>query len=137
MTAHLKTITATGGPASNSGRSDPHVAGARHGFAPGAATDQALVIVPGARGGLARSERFRDRNPAVHSVSVSEHRSALTLREHELLTHLGKGLLYKEIADRMGISFSKVHKLQHKIFLKLRVSNRTEAVNRWKSGGSQ
>lgn len=137
MTAHLKTITITGSRASNSGRSDPQVAGARQGFAPGGASDQALVIVPGAQGGLAGAERFQDRNPAVRSVAMVENRSALTVREHELLTHLGKGLLYKEIADRMGISFSKVHKLQHKIFLKLRVSNRTEAVNRWKSGGSQ
>ena len=56
----------------------------------------------------------------------------LTMREIEVMTHLGNGLLYKEIADRMGISFAKVHKLQHKIFMKLNVNNRTEAVNKWK-----
>ena len=56
----------------------------------------------------------------------------LTLRENEVLGHLGRGLLYKEIAEKMGISFAKVHKLQHKIFTKLRVGNRTEAINKWK-----
>ena len=55
----------------------------------------------------------------------------LTVREIEVVRYLAKGLLYKEIADRMGISFSIVHKLQHKIFVKLHVGNRTEAINRW------
>jgi len=36
------------------------------------------------------------------------------------MRHLANGLLYKEIADKMGISFAKVHKLQHKIFVKAR-----------------
>lgn len=56
----------------------------------------------------------------------------LTIRESEVMGHLGRGLLYKEIAAKMGISFAKVHKLQHRIFTKLRVGNRTEAINKWK-----
>ncbi len=44
---------------------------------------------------------------------------------------LEKGLLYKEIADELGISFSAVHKHQHNIFLKLHVGNRTEAILKW------
>jgi len=44
---------------------------------------------------------------------------------------LAEGQLYKEIADRMNISYSVVHKHQHKIFVKLRVGNRTEAVVKW------
>ncbi len=63
--------------------------------------------------------------------AASEARSPLTVREIEVIRYLSKGLLYKEIADRMGISFSIVHKLQHKIFVKLHVGNRTEAINRW------
>ncbi len=47
------------------------------------------------------------------------------------MDHLAKGLLYKEIADAMNVSYSAVHKLQHQIFVKLRVSNRTEAVVKW------
>lgn len=49
------------------------------------------------------------------------------------MTHLANGLLYKEIADRMNVSYGAVHKLQHKIFLKLRVSNRTEAAVKWRT----
>ena len=63
--------------------------------------------------------------------AVSDARSSLTAREIEVLQYLAKGLLYKEIADKMGVSFSIVHKLQHKIFVKLHVGNRTEAINNW------
>src|SRR5262249_1980962 len=56
----------------------------------------------------------------------------LTEREEELMACLAAGLLYKEIADNLGISFSAVHQRQHRIFRKLRVSNRTEAVNKWR-----
>ncbi len=44
---------------------------------------------------------------------------------------LAKGLLYKEIADALDVSYGTVHKLQHQIFLKLQVTNRTEAVVKW------
>jgi DNA-binding NarL/FixJ family response regulator len=55
----------------------------------------------------------------------------LTEREEDVMRRLGKGRLYKEIADELGISFSAVHKHQHNIFLKLHVGNRTEAILRW------
>src|SRR5437762_11107430 len=71
-------------------------------------------------------------HPSSRFIPAPESTLALTLPENELMRHLGNGLLYKEIADRMGISFAKVHKLQHKIFMKLNVNNRTEAVNKWK-----
>ena len=48
------------------------------------------------------------------------------------MKYFAQGLLYKEAADKMGISYAVVHKLQHKIFVKLNASNRTEAVNKWK-----
>lgn len=57
----------------------------------------------------------------------------LSPRERQVMEHLAEGLLYKEIADRMKISYAAVHKLQHKIFVKLRVGNRTEAVVKWTS----
>jgi len=65
---------------------------------------------------------------------ASDARSLLTVREIEILRYLAKGLLYKEIADKMDITFSTVHKLQHKIFVKLHVGNRTEAINKWNGG---
>ena len=43
-----------------------------------------------------------------------------------------RGLLYKETADKLGISFSTVNKHQQNIFQKLHVSNRTEALNKWR-----
>ena len=55
-------------------------------------------------------------------------RFGLTSREIEVMERLAQGLLYKEIADHMNVSYAAVHKLQHKIYLKLHVSNRTEAV---------
>jgi len=55
----------------------------------------------------------------------------LTNRETEVMNCLAKGLLYKETADKLGISFSAVHKHQRSIFLKLQAGNRTEALNKW------
>lgn len=55
----------------------------------------------------------------------------LTPREKEILNLLARGLLYKEIAHELGTSFSAVHKHQHKIFKKLRVNNRSEAIRKW------
>jgi DNA-binding NarL/FixJ family response regulator len=56
----------------------------------------------------------------------------LTNRELELLDHLSKGLLYKEIALEMGITVGTVKQHIHKIYGKLQVSNRTEAINRYR-----
>lgn len=55
----------------------------------------------------------------------------LTVRENEVVKLLAKGYLYKEIEAQMDLSGPVVKKVQHKIFLKLGVSNRTEAVSRW------
>ncbi len=52
----------------------------------------------------------------------------LTKREHEILAHLAKGYLYKEIADQLGISLSTVRAHLHTVYEKLHVQSRTEAV---------
>jgi DNA-binding NarL/FixJ family response regulator len=62
-------------------------------------------------------------------VSV-EPASGLSKRENETLLLLSKGLLYKEIADQLGISVSTVRQHIHKIYEKLHVQNRTEALNK-------
>jgi DNA-binding NarL/FixJ family response regulator len=59
----------------------------------------------------------------------------LSRQDNEVMRGLAAGLLYKEIADKMGISYSTVHKHQHRIFLKLRVSNRAEAIRNWRDAG--
>jgi len=53
---------------------------------------------------------------------------SLTTREQEVLEFLAKGFLYKEIADAMGISYDTVHTHIRKIYEKLHVRSRTEAV---------
>jgi DNA-binding NarL/FixJ family response regulator len=52
----------------------------------------------------------------------------LTPREHEILAFLSKGDLIKEIADTLGISNWTVHDHVKRIFEKLNVHTRTEAV---------
>lgn len=54
----------------------------------------------------------------------------LSGRENEILQLLAKGLLYKEIADQLGISTNTVRQHIHKIYDKLHVQNRTEAINK-------
>jgi DNA-binding NarL/FixJ family response regulator len=54
--------------------------------------------------------------------------SALTTREQEILGLLAKGYLYKEIADRVGVSLSTVRAHLHAVYEKLHVHSRTQAV---------
>jgi DNA-binding NarL/FixJ family response regulator len=54
----------------------------------------------------------------------------LSHRENEILQLLSKGLLYKEIAEQLSISVSTVRQHIHKIYEKLHVQNRTEAINK-------
>ena len=52
----------------------------------------------------------------------------LSHREQEVLDCLSKGFLYKEIADKLGISYETVHTYIRRIYEKLQVRTRTEAV---------
>ena len=56
--------------------------------------------------------------------------SVLTTREKEVLEQLAKGMLYKEIAEQLGISFHTVRQHIGKIYEKLHVQNKTEAINK-------
>lgn len=58
----------------------------------------------------------------------------LTPREQEVLKYLAQGMLYKEIGDIMGITHGTVKQHIHKIYDKLHVSNKTEAINRMNEG---
>lgn len=55
---------------------------------------------------------------------------SLSSRENEILQLLARGLLYKEIADQLSISTSTVRQHIHRIYEKLHVQNRTEAINK-------
>ena len=69
-------------------------------------------------------------------VTQSFHRTAaaaqptenLSQREQEVLDCLSQGFLYKEIADKLGISYETVHTYIRRIYEKLQVRTRTEAV---------
>ena len=52
----------------------------------------------------------------------------LTRREQEILGHLSKGCRYKEIADLLSISENTVRNHLRKVYEKLHVHSRTEAV---------
>ena len=67
---------------------------------------------------------FRDNGNKTVSMDV------LSNRENEILHLLSKGLLYKEIADQLHITTSTVRQHIHKIYEKLHVQNRTEAINK-------
>ena len=54
----------------------------------------------------------------------------LSPREKEVLTLVSKGLLYKEIATQLNISFHTVKQHIGKIYEKLHVQNKTEALNK-------
>jgi DNA-binding NarL/FixJ family response regulator len=52
----------------------------------------------------------------------------LSPREKEVLDCLAQGFLYKEIAEKLGISYETVHTYIRRIYEKLQVRTRTEAV---------
>lgn len=58
----------------------------------------------------------------------SEDLEALSKREQEILELLAKGLPYKQIADQLDISPNTVHAHLRRIYGKLHVQSRTEAV---------
>jgi DNA-binding NarL/FixJ family response regulator len=58
---------------------------------------------------------------------------SLSPRETEVIAGLAEGLLYKEISQKLCISYAAVHKHQHNIFKKLHVTNRSEAIRIWLS----
>jgi DNA-binding NarL/FixJ family response regulator len=52
----------------------------------------------------------------------------LSPREQEVLDHLARGLSYKQIADQLGLSIDSVRTYIRRIYEKLHVRSRTEAV---------
>jgi DNA-binding NarL/FixJ family response regulator len=67
---------------------------------------------------------FRDNQKQTEELQT------LSARENEVLQLLAKGLLYKEIADKLSISIATVRQHIHHIYEKLHVQNRTEAINK-------
>jgi DNA-binding NarL/FixJ family response regulator len=75
-------------------------------------------------GEIARKVVQTFRKPASFSISEAN----LTPREEEILSFLSKGYLYKEIANDLFISIETVRTHIRKIYQKLHVRTRTEAL---------
>jgi DNA-binding NarL/FixJ family response regulator len=70
-------------------------------------------------------QSFQKASPSPQPDGASD---TLSTREQEVLDLLSKGFLYKEIADKLGISYETVHTYIRRIYEKLQVRTRTEAV---------
>jgi NarL family two-component system response regulator LiaR len=57
----------------------------------------------------------------------------LSDRESEVLSLLAKGLLYKEIADKLAIATNTVKNHCKNIYKRLHVQNKVEAINKYRS----
>ena len=95
-----------------------------------AATELLTAIVEVHEGGSPMSMQIA-RKVVSHFHQIRKPASdveLLTEREQGILALLAKGLPYKQIGDQLGISPSTVHGHLHKIYGKLHVQSRTEAV---------
>lgn len=64
--------------------------------------------------------------------TVLEENTLLSIREKEVLELLAKGLLYKEIAEKLGVTHETVKKHLKNIYQKLHVQNKIEALNKFR-----
>ena len=62
------------------------------------------------------------------SAAAEAETEKLSEREQQVLDLLSQGLMYKEIADKLNISYETVHTHIRRIYEKLQVRTRTEAV---------
>ncbi len=88
------------------------------------------------RGGSPMSSSIARKLVSVFQDSASTHQDArlLSPREKQVLDELAKGMLYKEIGEHLGISFNTVRQHISRIYEKLHVHNRTEALNKLYNG---
>lgn len=66
--------------------------------------------------------------PAAPAAQSGGDLSELSEREQQVLDLLAQGLIYKEIADKLQIGYETVHTYIRRIYEKLQVRTRTEAV---------
>jgi len=64
-------------------------------------------------------------------VATESETSRLSIREQEVLALLAKGFLYKEIALQLNIGYETVHNYIRRIYEKLRVRSRSQAVAKY------
>ncbi len=76
---------------------------------------------------IARKVVHAFKQPAPASAEAED----LSPREQEVLNFLAKGYLYKEIAEELKISYGTVHTYIERIFKKLHVRSRAQAVAKY------
>ena len=67
-------------------------------------------------------QSFQEETPANPEVE------SLSAREREVLDLVAQGYLFKEIAEKLGVSFGTVHTYSRRIYEKLHVRSRAQAV---------
>lgn len=78
------------------------------------------------------ARRLVDHLRPAQETPSNEH-VTLTPREQKVLDMLAEGMLYKEIAQREGLSISTVKAHIHSIYKKLHVGSKEEALERYRS----
>jgi RNA polymerase sigma factor (sigma-70 family) len=85
------------------------------------------------RGGSPMSSHIARK--VVHSFQegdvVNQAVESLSPREREVLELVAEGCLFKEIAEKLGVSFGTVHTYCRRIYEKLQVRSRSQAVAKW------
>lgn len=76
---------------------------------------------------IARKVIASFQKPVINDVN-----SLLSLREKEVLELLARGLLYKEIAQHLGVTTETIKKHLKNIYQKLHVQNKIEAINKFR-----
>lgn len=66
--------------------------------------------------------------PSAESSESSHRLASLSPREQTVLSLLSQGYIYKEIADQLGVSLPTVSTYIRRIYEKLQVNSRTQAV---------
>jgi RNA polymerase sigma factor (sigma-70 family) len=77
---------------------------------------------------IARKVVLSFQKSAAASAKTANELAELSEREQQVLDLLAQGLIYKEIGDKLGISYETVHTYIRRIYEKLQVRTRTEAV---------
>lgn len=70
---------------------------------------------------------------ACEIVRSTRQHVSLDYRERQILEHISEGLSNKEVAEVVGLSLGTVKLYAQRIFRKLRVHNRIEAIQAWKN----
>jgi DNA-binding NarL/FixJ family response regulator len=78
---------------------------------------------PSRKGGTARALSRRPKSPHTAAADYK-----LAPRENQILKLLARGLLYKEIAEQLGLSITTVNSYVRSTYGKLRVHSRSQAV---------